>query len=49
VIPIAQRIGEPIGDARVPPHGSREREIGHLAEGARFDDILLSLARRGRP
>jgi nitroimidazol reductase NimA-like FMN-containing flavoprotein (pyridoxamine 5'-phosphate oxidase superfamily) len=49
VIPIAQRIGEPVGDERVPPRGSREREIGHLAEGARFDDILLSLARRDRP
>ena len=49
VIPIAQRIGEPVGDARVPPRGSPEREIGHLAEGARFDDILLSLARRDRP
>jgi nitroimidazol reductase NimA-like FMN-containing flavoprotein (pyridoxamine 5'-phosphate oxidase superfamily) len=49
VIPIAQRIGEPIGDARVPPRGSPEREIGHLAEGARFDEILLSLARRDRP
>jgi nitroimidazol reductase NimA-like FMN-containing flavoprotein (pyridoxamine 5'-phosphate oxidase superfamily) len=49
VIPIAQRIGKPVGDARVPPRGSREREIGHLAEGARFDDILLSLARRDRP
>jgi nitroimidazol reductase NimA-like FMN-containing flavoprotein (pyridoxamine 5'-phosphate oxidase superfamily) len=49
VIPIAQRVGEPVGDARVPPRGSPEREIGHLAEGARFDDILLSLARRDRP
>ena len=49
VIPIAQRIGEPVGDTRVPPRGSPEREIGHLAEGARFDDILLSLARRDRP
>src|SRR6202045_5394627 len=40
-IPIAQRIGEPVGDARVPPRGSRDGEIGHLAEGARFDGILL--------
>jgi hypothetical protein len=49
VVPIAQRVGGPVGDARVPPRGSPEREIGHLAEGARFDDILLSLARRDRP
>ena len=48
IIPIAQRIGEPIGDSRVPPRGEREREIGHLAEGAAFDDILLSLNRRDR-
>ena len=44
VIPIAQRIGEPAGYTRVPPGGSREREIGHLPEGARFDDILRELA-----
>jgi hypothetical protein len=49
VIPIAPRLGAPVGDHRVPPRGSREREIGHLAEGAAFDDILLSLARRDRP
>jgi nitroimidazol reductase NimA-like FMN-containing flavoprotein (pyridoxamine 5'-phosphate oxidase superfamily) len=48
VIPIAQRLDRPIGDRRVPPRGSREAEIGHLAAGGRFDDILLSLARRNR-
>ena len=48
VIPIAQRLGAPIDDRRVPPHGSRQREIGHLPEGGRFDEILLSLARRER-
>jgi hypothetical protein len=48
VIPIAQHLGAPIDDARVPPRGSRRREIGHLPEGGRFDDILLSLARRER-
>ena len=48
VIPIVQRVGEPIGDSRVPPRGSRDGEIGHLAEGAAFDDILLALARRER-
>jgi nitroimidazol reductase NimA-like FMN-containing flavoprotein (pyridoxamine 5'-phosphate oxidase superfamily) len=48
VIPIAQRLDRPIGDMRVPPRGSREAEIGHLAAGTRFDDILLSLARRDR-
>jgi nitroimidazol reductase NimA-like FMN-containing flavoprotein (pyridoxamine 5'-phosphate oxidase superfamily) len=49
VIPITQRIGERVGAARGPPRGSPEHEIGHLAQGARFDDILLSLARRDRP
>jgi hypothetical protein len=44
VVPIAQRIGEPAGDTRVPPRGSRQREIGHLPEGAAFDQILRKLA-----
>jgi len=48
VIPIAQRLGAPIDDVRVPPRGSRQREIGHLPEGGRFDDILRELARRER-
>jgi uncharacterized protein len=48
VIPIAQRLGAPIDDQRVPPRGSRRREIGHLPEGGRFDEILRELARRER-
>src|SRR5437762_12564884 len=34
VIPIAQRLGAPIDGSRVPARGSRQREIGHLPEGA---------------
>jgi len=45
-IPIVQCIGAPAPDARVPPRGSAEREIGQFAENARFDRILLSLAQR---
>jgi nitroimidazol reductase NimA-like FMN-containing flavoprotein (pyridoxamine 5'-phosphate oxidase superfamily) len=48
-IPIVQRLGAPIPDPRVPPRGSMEREVGHLAEGAPFDRVLLSLARGGEP
>src|SRR5258708_40113123 len=44
-IPIVQRLGAPIPDARVPPRGSMEREVGHFVEGARFDQTLLWLAR----
>jgi uncharacterized protein len=46
VVPIATRLGTPIPDERVMPRGSREREIGHLAEGARFDEVLRRLAER---
>jgi len=46
VVPIAQRLGAPIPDQRVPPRGNREQEIGHFAEGAAFDEALLALARR---
>jgi hypothetical protein len=45
IVPIAQLVGLPIPDRRVMPRGSREREIGHLSEGARFDDLLRRLAR----
>jgi uncharacterized protein len=45
-IPIVPSLGAPIPDARVPPHGSAEREIGHFVENARFDGILLALAQR---
>jgi nitroimidazol reductase NimA-like FMN-containing flavoprotein (pyridoxamine 5'-phosphate oxidase superfamily) len=48
VIPIGHRVGTAIDDRRVMPRGSREAEIGHLAAGAAFDEMLLSLARRGR-
>jgi uncharacterized protein len=43
-IPIAQFIGVPVADARVPARGSAEREISHFAENTRFDRVLLSLA-----
>jgi nitroimidazol reductase NimA-like FMN-containing flavoprotein (pyridoxamine 5'-phosphate oxidase superfamily) len=43
-IPIAQCIGVPVADRRVPPRGVADREIGHFATNARFDRILLSLA-----
>jgi hypothetical protein len=46
LIPIAQRIGAPVSDARVAARGSAAREIGHFAEGAALDAILLSLARQ---
>jgi nitroimidazol reductase NimA-like FMN-containing flavoprotein (pyridoxamine 5'-phosphate oxidase superfamily) len=45
VVPIAQRVGMPIPDQRVPPRGSRDDEIGHLPEGARLDEVLRRLAR----
>jgi nitroimidazol reductase NimA-like FMN-containing flavoprotein (pyridoxamine 5'-phosphate oxidase superfamily) len=45
-IPIAQHVGAAIPDLRAPPRTAPGPEIGHFAEGARFDDILLSLARR---
>jgi uncharacterized protein len=44
-IPIVQCMGTPVPDKRVPPLGAAEREIGHFAEHARFDQILLALAR----
>ena len=47
-IPIAQHIGAAITDPLVPPRTAPEPEIGHFAEGGRFDDILLALARRER-
>ncbi|MBV9826989.1 MAG: pyridoxamine 5'-phosphate oxidase family protein [Alphaproteobacteria bacterium] len=47
-IPITQVIGASIGDARVKPRGSIHDEIGHLREGERFDEVLLSLVRRER-
>ena len=49
VIPIATRLGAAVPDARVTPLGAAEPEVGHFAESAAFDEILLALARRGRP
>jgi uncharacterized protein len=46
VIPIAQRLGMPIPDAGVPPRAGFVDELGHLAEGLGFDEVLLALARR---
>jgi uncharacterized protein len=45
-VPITQIIGAPIPDPREPPHVAPEPEIGHLAEGMRFDEALLATARR---
>ena len=45
-VPIAQVMGAPIADPLVPPRTAPGPEIGHFAEGARFDDILLAAARQ---
>jgi uncharacterized protein len=45
-VPIAMRMGVPIPDTNVAPRAAPGPEIGHFAEGARFDDVLLGLARR---
>lgn len=45
-IPIAQHMGAAIPDALAPPRAPPWPEIGHFAQGGRFDDILLALARR---
>src|SRR5207237_1401668 len=44
IVPIAQLVGMPIPDRRVSPRGSREREIGHAADGARRAGVLRSPA-----
>ena len=46
-LPITQVMGAPIPDPLVPPRTAAEPEIGHFAEGARFDEVLLATARRG--
>lgn len=43
-VPIAQVMGAPIADPIAPPHVAPEPEIGHFAEGAAFDQVLLALA-----
>jgi nitroimidazol reductase NimA-like FMN-containing flavoprotein (pyridoxamine 5'-phosphate oxidase superfamily) len=47
-VPVAQIMGAPIPDPIVPPRTVPEPEIGHFADGARFDDILLALTQRAR-
>jgi nitroimidazol reductase NimA-like FMN-containing flavoprotein (pyridoxamine 5'-phosphate oxidase superfamily) len=46
-VPIAIRTGTPIPDPIAPPRTPPAPEIGHFAEGAAFDQVLLALARRG--
>src|SRR5258708_1406164 len=47
-VPVMQVMGAPIPDLIAPPRAAPERDIGHFAEGARFDDILLTLTRETR-
>jgi uncharacterized protein len=46
VVPVAQRLGAAIPDARVAPRHAAEQDVGHFAEGGAFDEILLALAQR---
>jgi hypothetical protein len=46
-VPIAMRMDAPIPDAIAPPRTAPEPEIGHFAEGAAFDQVLLETARPG--
>lgn len=48
VIPIALRLGRREADRRVPPRTAPEPEVGHFAEGAALDDVLLGLTRGRR-
>jgi uncharacterized protein len=45
VIPVTQRVGVPVPDRRVAPHGTPELDAEHFAEGAALDKVLLALAR----
>ena len=45
-IPISQRLGARIADPIARPHTDPEREVGHFAEGAALDQVLLAVARR---
>jgi hypothetical protein len=47
-LPVALQTGAPIPDPIAPPRTAPQPEIGHLAAGGRFDDILLALARQER-
>lgn len=49
MIPIAQRLGAPIPDPIAPPRTAPGPEIGHFAEGAALDQVLLAVARRVSP
>jgi nitroimidazol reductase NimA-like FMN-containing flavoprotein (pyridoxamine 5'-phosphate oxidase superfamily) len=46
VVPVAQRLGAAVPDARVAPRHAAEQDVGHFPEGAAFDEALLALARR---
>ncbi|HTZ34929.1 MAG TPA: pyridoxamine 5'-phosphate oxidase family protein [Stellaceae bacterium] len=46
-IPISQVMGTPIPDPIAPPRAVPAPEVGHFAEGARFDEVLLATARQG--
>jgi hypothetical protein len=45
LIPVAQYLGARIPDQRVAPRTDPEAEVDHFAERARFDEVLLALAR----
>jgi hypothetical protein len=48
-IPISQRLGARIADPIAPPHTDPAPEIGHFAEGAALDQVLLAVARGEKP
>jgi len=48
-IPISQRLGARIADPIAPPHTDPEPEVGHFAEGAVLDQVLLAVARGEKP
>jgi len=47
-IPISQRLGVPVPDPIAPPRTAPGPEIGHFAEDAAIDRVLLSLAQGER-
>lgn len=46
IIPIVARVGAPVPDARLQEGVPAAPEIGHFAEGAAFDQVLLGLAQQ---
>lgn len=46
-IPVSQVLGARLPDPIAPPRTDPEAEIGHFAEGAALDRVLLAAARRG--